>query len=65
VGAQGGSLADVSKFGMNDDCGLLVNASRAIIYASPGEDFAEVAAKVSREYALEMAGFLKERSSAT
>ena len=65
VGAQGGSLADVSKYGLNEGCGLLVNASRAIIFASSGEDFAEVAAQVAREYALEMAGFLKERSSAT
>lgn len=60
VGAQGGSLADVSKYGMNHDCGLLVNASRAVIYASAGEDFAEVAANVAREYAMEMGGFLKE-----
>lgn len=41
VGAQGGSLADVCKYGMNKDCGLIVNSSRAIIYASSGEDFAE------------------------
>lgn len=60
VGAQGGSLAEVSKYGMNDDCGLLVNASRAVIYASAGEDFAEVAANVAREYAVEMGGFLNE-----
>jgi orotidine-5'-phosphate decarboxylase len=62
VGAQGGSLADVSKYGMNADCGLLVNASRAVIYASSGEDFAEVAAQVAREYAMEMAGYLKDKS---
>lgn len=43
VGAQGGSLAEVCKYGMNKDCGLLVNSSRAIIYASSGEDFAEAA----------------------
>ncbi len=43
VGAQGGSLADVCKYGMNKDCGLLVNSSRAIIYASSGHDFAEAA----------------------
>lgn len=41
VGAQGGSLEEVSKFGMNVDTGLLINSSRAIIYASNGEDFAE------------------------
>jgi orotidine-5'-phosphate decarboxylase len=40
VGAQGGSLEEVARYGMNDRCGLLVNSSRAIIYASDGEDFA-------------------------
>ncbi|GAC1308998.1 MAG: orotidine-5'-phosphate decarboxylase [Mucilaginibacter sp.] len=43
VGAQGGSLSEVCKYGMNKDCGLIVNASRSIIYASNGEDFAEAA----------------------
>lgn len=43
IGAQGGSLEDVCKYGMNKDCGLLVNASRSIIYASNGEDFADTA----------------------
>lgn len=43
VGAQGGSLAEVCKYGMNKDCGLIVNSSRAIIYASNGEDFADTA----------------------
>ena len=43
VGAQGGSLEDVCRYGMNSDCGLLVNSSRSIIYASNGEDFAEAA----------------------
>lgn len=43
VGAQGGSLDEVVKYGMNAECGLLVNSSRAIIYASGGEDFAEQA----------------------
>lgn len=41
VGAQGGSLADVCQYGMNKDCGLLVNSTRGIIYASQGKDFAE------------------------
>ncbi len=59
VGAQGGSLADVSHYGMNADCGLLVNASRAVIYASDGEAFAEAAAKVSQDYAQEMAAYLQ------
>jgi orotidine-5'-phosphate decarboxylase len=43
VGAQGGSLAEVCKYGMTEECGLLVNASRSIIYASNGEDFADAA----------------------
>ena len=50
VGAQGGSLEEVSKYGMNADCGLLVNASRAVIFASSGTDFAEQAGKVSEGY---------------
>ncbi len=41
VGAQGGSMADVCQYGMNKDCGLLVNSTRGIIYASQGKDFAE------------------------
>ena len=43
VGAQGGSLADVCQYGLNKECGLLINSSRGIIYASNGEDFAEKA----------------------
>lgn len=43
VGAQGGSLNDVCRYGMNADCGLLVNATRSVIYASNGRDFAEKA----------------------
>ena len=58
VGAQGGSLAEVSKYGMNRDCGLLVNASRAIIFASGGENFATVATKVAKEYQTEMKTYL-------
>ena len=49
VGAQGGSLDEVAKWGMNRDCGLLVNSSRGIIYASNGEDFAEAAAAEARK----------------
>jgi orotidine-5'-phosphate decarboxylase len=59
VGAQGGSLKEISAKAMNKDVGLLVNASRAVIFASPGEDFAEKAAEMARGYALEMAGYLK------
>jgi orotidine-5'-phosphate decarboxylase len=58
VGAQGGSLAEVSEYGMNKETGLLVNASRAVIYASDGEDFVEAAANAAKAYAAEMAGYL-------
>lgn len=59
VGAQGGSLHDVCLYGMNKDCGLLVNSSRGIIYASSGDDFAQVAAEKAREVQEEMAAELK------
>lgn len=55
VGAQGGSLEEVCKYGMTDDCGLLVNSSRGIIYAGHGEDFASVAAEKAKELQLQMA----------
>jgi orotidine-5'-phosphate decarboxylase len=58
VGFQGGSLKEVSKYGMNTDCGLLVNASRAIIYASEKEDFAAEARIIAQQYQSEMAGYL-------
>lgn len=58
VGAQGGSLKDISEKAMNKDCGLLVNASRAIIYASDKEDFAEKAKEVAKLYQQEMSLFL-------
>ena len=54
VGAQGGSLEEVCKFGMNSECGLLVNSSRGIIYASNGEDFAEVASQKAEELQKQM-----------
>lgn len=60
VGAQGGSLKEISEKAMIKDCGLLVNASRAIIYASGGKDFADAAAKVAKEYANEMKEYLPE-----
>ncbi len=60
VGAQGGSLEEVSRFGMNKQCGLLVNSSRAIIYASNGEDFAEKAAQEARKVQEEMEKYLSE-----
>ena len=55
VGAQGGSLQEVCKYGMNKDCGLLVNSSRGIIYAGKDEDFTEVAGNKARELQQEMA----------
>ena len=55
VGAQGGSLQEVCKYGMIKDCGLLVNSSRGIIYASTDTDFAEVAAVKAKELQEEMA----------
>jgi len=58
VGAQGGSLEEVSKVGMNDHCGLLVNSSRGIIYASSGEDFAEKAGHAAKTLQLEMSQYL-------
>ena len=59
VGAQGGSLQEVCKYGMTKDCGLLVNSSRGIIYASKDEDFAEIAAQKAKELQLEMASELE------
>ena len=59
VGAQGGSLKDISEKALLSDCGLLVNASRAVIYASAGEDFAEAAAQAAKAYADEMKTYLK------
>lgn len=60
VGAQGGSLEEVCRYGMlpNGECGLLVNSSRGIIYASSGEDFAEAAGKAAAELAAEMKSLL-------
>ena len=55
VGAQGGSLQEVCRYGMIGDCGLLVNSSRGIIYASSGADFAEAAAKSAQALQAEMA----------
>ena len=59
VGAQGGSLTDVCKYGLNDEIGLLVNSSRNIIYASGAEDFALQAANEARKIQLEMAEILE------
>ncbi|MGX8690787.1 MAG: orotidine-5'-phosphate decarboxylase [Bacteroidaceae bacterium] len=59
IGAQGGSLADVCRYGMNSKCGLIVNSSRAIIYADSTQKFANVAGQKAKEVQQEMAAFLK------
>lgn len=64
VGAQGGSLKEVARNGMNDKCGLLVNSSRGIIYASVDVDFAEKAKKAAKEVQQEMEALLKEANLA-
>lgn len=61
VGAQGGSLSEVAGYGMNNQCGLLVNSSRAILYASNTLDFAEKAGEAALEVQLEMKNLLKEK----
>jgi orotidine-5'-phosphate decarboxylase len=58
VGAQGGSLEAVCKYGMADNIGMLINSSRGIIYASQGEDFAEIAESKARELQKQMASYL-------
>jgi len=60
VGAQGGSLKDVAKYGLNSDCGLLVNSSRGIIYAGNDVDFAEKANAEAKKLQQEMAVILSE-----
>jgi len=59
VGAQGGSLSEVCNYGLNKDIGLLVNASRSIIYASNGENFAEAARAEAKKIADEMKNYIK------
>ena len=60
VGAQGGSLQEVCRYGMTSQCGLLVNSSRGIIYAGNGEDFAEMAGQKARELQQQMAAELSK-----
>ena len=60
VGAQGGNLREVAKYGMNQDCGLLVNSSRGIIYAGNGTDFAEKAGNEAQKLQQQMAIILFE-----
>lgn len=61
IGAQGGSLEEVCKYGMTKDCGLIVNSSRAIIYASNGTDFAEAAAAAAKDVQQQMAKEVEAR----
>ncbi len=60
VGAQGGSLEEISRLGMNSRCGLLVNSSRQIIYASGGEDFAEKARQEALSIQQQMQQYLEK-----
>ncbi len=60
IGFQGGSLSDISAAGLNKDCGLLVNASRAVIYASENESFADEATIIAKEYHYEMQQYLQQ-----
>lgn len=59
VGFQGGSLEEVCRYGLNPDTGLLINASRAIIYAGENENFAEEARIIAQQYQYEMASYIK------
>jgi len=62
VGAQGGSLEEVAQYGLNDQCGLIVNSSRGIIYASGELDFAEVAAQKAKEIQQQMESILNKNN---
>ncbi len=61
IGAQGGDLEEVSEYGINKQCGLLINASRSIIFASNGDDFAEMAAKESQKLQEQMEFILSKK----
>lgn len=61
VGAQGGSLEEVARYGMNEQCGLLVNSSRAIIYADSTPEFARIAREAAREVQQEMSLYLYDK----
>ena len=61
VGAQGGSLKEVAKYGLNNNCGLLVNSSRGIIFADNSPDFALVAGQKAQELQEEMETYLREK----
>ena len=59
VGAQGGDLAAICEHGMNKDCGLLINASRSILYASSGQDFAQKASEEAKRLQQAMESLLE------
>ena len=61
VGAQGGTVAEVAKYGWNKDCGLLINSSRGIIYADDSENFGEAAGLKAKELQGQMAEILSEK----
>ena len=61
VGAQGGSLEEVCRYGMTNECGLIVNSSRGIIYASTGKDFAEAAGREAKKLQKQMENLLNEK----
>ena len=65
MGAQGGDLESVSKYGLNKDCGLLINSSRGIIYAGNDENFANAAKKEAKALAEEMKKYLESVMSGT
>jgi orotidine-5'-phosphate decarboxylase len=62
IGVQGGSLREISEKALTEDCGLLVNASRSILYAGSGPDFAEKATDIASGYAVEMADCLLKKA---
>jgi orotidine-5'-phosphate decarboxylase len=62
VGAQGGSLAEVAKYGLNSKCGLLVNSSRGIIFADNSENFDKTAGEKAKELQLEMEKYLRQHN---
>ena len=61
VGAQGGSLEEVAINGLNDECGLLVNSSRGITYASTIDDFDQVAGSIAKDFQTQMAFYLSKK----
>ena len=61
IGTQGGSLDDVARYGMNEDCGIIVNSSRAIIYAGGNIDFANESRQIAKKIQYKMDALLSDR----